>query len=55
MLNQLYVVTSLRHGKRWTLSMPCARLEAISLRNWTRSMFGNHSTYTDIQIREVHG
>ena len=55
MLNLSYVVTGLRHGKRWQLSMPCSRLEAISLRNWTHSVFGKQSAYTDIQIREVYG
>lgn len=54
-LNLLYIVTGLRHGKRVQLSVPCSKIEAISLRNWTRDVFGYQSVYTDIQIREFYG
>ena len=51
----LYVVTGVRSGggKRETLSLPCSRLKAVELRDWTRSMFGHLKVYQDIQIREV--
>ena len=50
----LYVVTGLWHGlRREVLSLPCSRLKAVELRNWTRSTFRNVSVYTDIQIREA--
>ena len=49
----LYVVTGLRHGKRYVLSKPCTRLEAIKQRDWVRWLFGNQSTYSYLQIREV--
>lgn len=54
-LNLLCIVTGLRHGKRVQLSVPCSKIEAISLRNWTRDVFGYQSVYTDIQIREFYG
>ena len=40
-------------GKRETLSLPCSRLKAVELRDWTRRMFGHLKVYQDIQIREV--
>lgn len=50
----LYVVTGLWHGRcREAISLPCGRLKAVELRDWTRNMFGHLSVYTDIQIREV--
>lgn len=51
----LYVVTGIHYGggKRETLSLPCSRLKALELRDWTRSMFGHVKVYHDIQIREV--
>ena len=50
----LYVVTGLLYGKRReVLSLPCSRLKAVELRDWTRSMFGHLKVYQDIQIREV--
>ena len=50
----LYVVTGLWHGKkREAISLPCSRLKAVELRDWTRRMFGNVSIYQDIQIKEV--
>ncbi len=52
----LYAVTGIRHGggrRREQLSLPCSRLEAVELRDWTRSMFGHVKVYHDIQIREV--
>ena len=49
----LYVVTGLWHGKRReTISLPCSRLAAVELRDWTRRTFQNVSVYVDIQIRE---
>lgn len=49
----LYVVTGLWHGKRReAISLPCSRLKAVELRDWTREMFGKVSIYQDIQIRE---
>lgn len=49
----LYVVTGLWHGKRReAISLPCSRLAAIELRDWTRRTFQNVSVYVDIQIRE---
>ena len=49
----LYVVTGLWHGKcRETISLPCSRLAAVELRDWTRRTFQNVSVYVDIQIRE---
>ena len=33
----LYVVTGLWHGKkREAISLPCSRLKAVELRDWTR-------------------
>lgn len=50
----LYVVTGLWHGKhREPISLPCSRLKAVKLRDWTRKMFKDINVYTDIQIREV--
>ena len=50
----LYVVTGLWHGrKREAISLPCSRLKAVELRDWTRQTFQNVSVYVDIQIREV--
>ena len=50
----LYVVTGLWHGrKREAISLPCSRLKAIELRDWTCQTFQNVSVYVDIQIREV--
>lgn len=51
----LYTVTGIRHGGggRESLSLPCSRLKAIELRDWTRKMFANVTVYHDIQIREV--
>ena len=50
----LYVVTGLWHGKkRETISLPCSRLKAVELRDWTRRTFQNINVYVDIQIREV--
>lgn len=51
----LYVVTGIHcgGGKREILSLPCSRLEAVKLRDWTRSMFGHVKVYHDIQIREA--
>ena len=49
----LYVVTGLWHGKkREAISLPCSRLKAVELRDWTRRTFGHISIYQDIQIRE---
>ena len=50
----LYVVTGLRNGKRYVLSKPCSRLEAIRLRDWVLWLFGNHSTYSFLLIREAN-
>ena len=51
----LYTVTGIRSGggKREDLSLPCSRLKAVELRDWTRRVFGNISIYQDIQIREA--
>ncbi len=50
----LYVVTGLRHGKyRENISLPCSRLKAVELRDWTRRVFQGINVYVDIQIREV--
>ena len=50
----LYVVTGLWHSKkREAISLPCSRLKAVELRDWTRRVFDNVSVYQDIQIREV--
>lgn len=50
----LYTVTGRWHGKRReSISLPCSRLKAIELRDWTRRTFQNVTVYTDIQIREV--
>jgi hypothetical protein len=50
----LYVVTGLWHGhRRETLSLPCSRLKAIELRDWTRKVFDGITIYRDIQIREL--
>jgi len=49
----LYTVTGIRRGgRRESLSLPCSRLKAIELRDWTRRAFGNVRVYYDIQIRE---
>ena len=38
----LYTVTGIhRGGKRESLSLPCSRLKAIELRDWTRRVLGN--------------
>ena len=38
----LYVVTGLWHGKkREAISLPCSRLKAVELRDWTRRTFQN--------------
>lgn len=50
----LYVVTGLWHGKRReAISLPCSRLKAVELRDWTRAVFSKVSVYQDIQIREI--
>ncbi len=51
----LYTVTGIRSGggKREDLSLPCSRLKAVELRDWTRNMFAKVGVYKDIQIREV--
>lgn len=51
----LYTVTGIRSGggKREDLSLPCSRLKAVELRDWTRRVFGDIKIYRDIQIREV--
>ena len=50
----LYTVTGIRHGGgRESLSLPCRRLKAIELRDWTRKIFCDVNIYHDIQIREV--
>jgi len=50
----LYVVTGRWHGKkREALSLPCSRLKAVELRDWTRRTFLNINIYVDIQIREI--
>ena len=50
----LYVVTGLWHGKkREVISLPCSRLKAVELRDWTRRTFQNINIYVDIQIREI--
>ena len=49
----LYVVTGLRNGKRYVLSKPCSRLEAIRLRDWVLWLFGNHSSYSNLLVREA--
>lgn len=50
----LYTVTGIHRGgsRRESLSLPCSRLKAIELRDWTRRVFGNVRVYHDIQIRE---
>lgn len=49
----LYVVTGIRQGgRREPLSLPCSRLKAVELRDWTRRMFGHVKVYHDIQVRE---
>ena len=49
----MYVVTGLWHGhRREAISLPCSRLKAVELRDWTRRTFQNVSVYVDIQIRE---
>ena len=51
----LYVVTGLWHGKkREAISLPCSRLKAVELRDWTRRTFQNINVYVDIQIRDVY-
>lgn len=53
---QMYVVTGLWHGhRREAISLPCSRLKAVELRDWTRRTFQNVSVYVDIQIRECKG
>lgn len=50
----LYVVTGLWHGKkREPISLPCSRLKAVEMRDWTRRLFGDIKIYQDIQIREA--
>ena len=50
----MYVVTGLWHGKRReAISLPCSRLKAMELRDWTRKVFANVNVYRDIQIREL--
>ncbi|MCR4602466.1 MAG: hypothetical protein K5683_02885 [Prevotella sp.] len=50
----LYVVTGLWHGKkREAISLPCSRLKAVELRDWTRRTFKGINIYSDIQIRDV--
>ena len=39
--------------KREAISLPCSRLKAVELRDWTRRMFKDVLVYTDIQIRPV--
>ena len=50
----LYTVTGIRcgGGRRESLSLPCSRLKAVELRDWTRRVFANVNVYRDIQIRE---
>lgn len=49
----LYVVTGkYRGGGRTELSLPCSRLKALELRDWTRRTFDGVPVYVDIQIRE---
>lgn len=49
----LYVVTGkYRGGGRTELSLPCSRLKALELRDWTRRTFDGIPVYVDIQIRE---
>lgn len=49
----LYVVTGLWHGqKREAISLPCSRLKAMELCDWTRRTFGDLGIYQNIQIRE---
>lgn len=50
----LYTVTGIHHGggKREDISLPCSRLKALELRDWTRRIFGSLGIYRDIQIRE---
>jgi len=50
----LYTVTGIRRGggRRESLSLPCSRLKAVELRDWTRRVFANVNVYRDIQIRE---
>ena len=50
----LYVVTGILHGGgREAISLPCSRLKAIELRDWTRKVFDGINIYHDIQIREL--
>lgn len=50
----LYVVTGLWRGqRREAISLPCSRLKAVELRDWTRRTFKGINIYVDIQIREV--
>lgn len=50
----LYTVTGIHRGggRRESLSLPCSRLKAVELRDWTRRVFANVRVYYDIQIRE---
>lgn len=50
----LYTVTGIHRGRgrRESLSLPCSRLKAVELRDWTRRVFANVNVYRDIQIRE---
>lgn len=52
---QLYVVTGIhaKGGHREQLSLPCSRLKAVELRDWTRRTFAGVNVYRDIQIREL--
>lgn len=50
----LYTVTAIRRGgSREEISLPCSRLKAVELRDWTRRLFGDINIYHDIQIREA--
>lgn len=40
-------------GGREAISLPCSRLKAIELRDWTRKVFDGVNIYHDIQIREL--
>jgi len=49
----MYEVTGVKNGgKREAISLPCSRLNAVRLRDWTRSVFGDIKVYQNIQIRE---
>ena len=50
----MYVVTGLWHGhRREVISLPCSRLKAVELRDWTRKVFANVNVYRDIQIQRI--